>query len=80
MPDKEVKTIQDLIFYQYAKIIAKSAMKTGDNETAKKNHYGFIKKTFRELRDGKKSWSAILRKDLQFADLFQRADNLRNGV
>ena len=26
MPDREVKTIQDLIFYQYAKIIAKSAM------------------------------------------------------
>lgn len=25
MPDREVKTIQDLIFYQYAKIIAKSA-------------------------------------------------------
>ena len=68
MPDKEVKTIQDLIFYQYAKIIAKSAMKTSDNKTAKKNHYGFIKKTFRELRDGKKSWSDILREDLQFAD------------
>lgn len=30
MPDRSVKTIQDLIFYQYAKIIAKSAMKTGD--------------------------------------------------
>lgn len=68
MPDKEVKTIQDLIFYQYAKIIAKSAMKTGDNATAKQKHYGFIKKTFRELRDGKKSWSDILREDLQFAD------------
>lgn len=25
MPDKEVNTIQDLIFFQYAKIIAKSA-------------------------------------------------------
>lgn len=30
MPDGEVHTIQELIFYQYAKIIAKSAMKTGD--------------------------------------------------
>lgn len=68
MPDRSVKTIQDLIFYQYAKIIAKSAMKTGDNQTAKKEHYGFIKKTFRDLRDGKISWSAILREDLQFAD------------
>lgn len=26
MPDREVKTIRDLIYYQYAKIIAKSAM------------------------------------------------------
>lgn len=26
MPDREVHTIQELIFYQYAKIIAKSAM------------------------------------------------------
>ena len=68
MPDRKVKTIQDLIFYQYAKIIAKSAMKTGDNATAKKKHYGFIKKTFRELRDGKKSWSDILREDLQFVE------------
>ena len=25
MPDREVHTIQELIFYQYAKIIAKSA-------------------------------------------------------
>lgn len=68
MPDKEVKTIQNLIFYQYAKIIAKSAMKTGDNATAKRNHYGFIKKTFRELRDGQKRWSCILREDLQFVE------------
>ena len=26
MPDHEVKTIRDLIYYQYAKIIAKAAM------------------------------------------------------
>ena len=26
MPDREVKTIRDLIFYQYAKIIAKSSL------------------------------------------------------
>lgn len=35
MPDNEVKTIRDLIYFQYAKIIVKSAMQTGDNETAK---------------------------------------------
>lgn len=68
MPDREVQTIQDLIYYQYAKIIVKSAMKTGDNETAKKNCYGMIKTTFRNLRDGKISWSDILREDLQFVE------------
>lgn len=43
-------------------------MKTGGNATAKKNHYDFIKKTFRELRNDKKSWSDILRKDLKFVE------------
>jgi hypothetical protein len=40
MPDREVKTIKQLIFYQYAKIIAKSAF----GPEAKKTSYGFIKK------------------------------------
>lgn len=68
MPDKEVKTIQDLIFYQYAKIIVKSAMKTGDNESAKAKHYGMIKNKFRDLKCGKISWSDIMREDLQFME------------
>jgi len=57
MPDREVKTIKDLIFYQYAKIIAKRAFSTQNGRTAKKKHYGFIKKTFRELKNGIMSWS-----------------------
>ena len=52
MPDKEVKTIQDLIFYQYAKIIAKNSFNVPDGQAAKREHYGFIKNKFRELRDG----------------------------
>jgi len=44
MPDRDVKTIQDLIYYQYAKIVAKSAFSLSDGEKAKKQHYGFIKK------------------------------------
>jgi hydroxymethylpyrimidine/phosphomethylpyrimidine kinase len=27
MPDRDVKTIQDLIFYQYAKVVAATAQK-----------------------------------------------------
>lgn len=64
MPDKEVKTIRDLIFYQYAKIIAKSAL----GNDAKKTSYGFIKNTFRELVNDGKKWSDILREDKQLIE------------
>jgi len=68
MPDREVKTIRDLIFFQYAKLIARSAFKCKDGIAAKKANYGFIKKTFRELRDNTKKWSDILREDMQFVE------------
>jgi 5-methylcytosine-specific restriction endonuclease McrA len=68
MPDVEVKTIKDLIFYQYAKIVAKKAFSILNGKEAKHKHYGFIKKTFRELKDGIKSWSDIAREDWQFVE------------
>ncbi|HUT86342.1 MAG TPA: HNH endonuclease [Elusimicrobiales bacterium] len=66
MPDRDVKTIKDQIFFQYAKIIARSAFGCANGKEAKSKHYGFIKKTFRELQSGKKSWSDIVREDKQF--------------
>ena len=68
MPDRDVQTIQDLIWYQYAKIVTRSAFKTGDGKAAKKEHYGFIKKTFLDLKTGRKSWSDILREDWQLVE------------
>jgi hypothetical protein len=68
MPDRDVATIKDLIYYQYAKIIAKRAMHTSDGKQAKTGHYGFIKTTFRDLKTGKKSWSEITREDWQFVE------------
>ncbi len=67
MPDRDVKTVQDLIFYQYAKIIAKSAFKV-DNGVDAKKQYAFVKTKFRQLQDGTISWSDILREDLQFVE------------
>jgi 5-methylcytosine-specific restriction endonuclease McrA len=64
MPDREVKTIKDLIYYQYAKIIAKSAM----GADAKTSAYGFIKNTFRKLKNDEKKWSEILREDKQLVE------------
>ncbi|MEW6526352.1 MAG: HNH endonuclease [Spirochaetota bacterium] len=64
MPDREVCTIRDLIYYQYAKIIARSALGPG----AKKHSYGFIKKTFQQLKNDEKKWSEILREDKQLME------------
>ena len=46
MPDNEVKTIRDEIFFQYAKIIVCSARHCANGKEAKKKYYGFIKKKF----------------------------------
>jgi ribosomal protein S27AE len=68
MPDKSVQTIRDLIYYQYAKVIARSAFKASDGKEAKKQHYGFIKKTLRELQSCVKTWSEITREDWQMIE------------
>lgn len=68
MPDRRVKTIQDLLYYQYAKIIAKKALKVGDGKVAKRDHYGFISRVFTDLMSGKMSWSDITREDWQFVE------------
>ena len=72
MPDRDVETIRDLIFYQYAKIVARRAFAAADGKEAKKQHYGFIKNTFRELKSGVKSWSEITREDWQFVEAEKR--------
>ena len=64
MPDREVKTIRHLIYFQYAKIIAKSAF----GKNAKKTHYGFIKTTLRDFINDEKKWSDILREDKQLVE------------
>ena len=60
MPDRDVKTIQDLIYYQYAKIIARRAFGAADGKEAKAQSYGLIKNKFRELKSGAISWSEIV--------------------
>jgi hypothetical protein len=35
VPDRDVETIRDIVCYQYVKIIARSAFKASDEETAK---------------------------------------------
>jgi 5-methylcytosine-specific restriction endonuclease McrA len=68
MPDRDVHTIRDVIYFQYAKLIARSALKVENGVEAKKKGYGFIKTTFRALKSGAKQWSDITREDWQFVD------------
>lgn len=56
MPPAAVKTIRDLIFYQYAKLIAKSA-------NMKKN-YGFIMHNYKKLKNDEIHWSGTMREYL----------------
>jgi hypothetical protein len=54
MPPPAVKTVKDLLFWQYAKIIAESAH-------FGKSNYGFIMSKFKELQTGKIQWSTSIR-------------------
>ncbi|MCL4435316.1 MAG: HNH endonuclease [Thaumarchaeota archaeon] len=54
MPPAAVKTIRDLIFWQYSKIIAESA-------GLGKSNYGFIMDRFKKLQRGDISWSTSIR-------------------
>jgi hypothetical protein len=53
MPPPAVKTIRDLIFYRYAKLIAKQA--------GLRENYGFIMNRFNALKEGRISWSNLTR-------------------
>jgi len=52
MPPPVVKTVKDLIFWQYAKIMAGSA---GFGKT----NYGFVMSRFKELQEGDIFWNEI---------------------
>jgi hypothetical protein len=52
VPPAAVKTIKDLIFWQYAKIIADSA-------GIGKHDYGFVMTKFKQLRQGEIFWNNI---------------------
>jgi hypothetical protein len=54
MPPAAIKTIKDLIFWQYSKIISESAH-------FGKQNYGFIMSKFKELQTGTIHWSTSIR-------------------
>ena len=71
MPDRDVRALRDLIWYQYAKIVARRAF----GPDAKRDHYGFVKQTLRDLQSGKKQWSDIAREDWRRRSISRRYTN-----
>jgi len=59
MPHASVKTIRDLIYWEYAKLISGSAV--GDRK-----NWGFVMCTFKKLKDKKIKPSEILRENKKF--------------
>lgn len=55
MPPKAVRTVRDLIYWQYAKLITESA---GYGKT---KNYGFIMDRFKQLKSGDIQWSGSIR-------------------
>ena len=68
MPDRDVKTIRDFIYFQYAKLIARAAFKCKDSIKTKKKNHVFIKASFNKLKNREENWSKILMEDMQFAE------------
>jgi len=54
MPPLAVRTLRDLIFWQYAKIISESA-------GFGKRSYGFVMNRFKKLQSGEIEWSSSIR-------------------
>jgi hypothetical protein len=53
LPPAAVKTVRDLLNWQYAKLIARSAGYEGK--------YGFIIERFKKLQSGEMNWSGSIR-------------------
>jgi HNH endonuclease len=62
LPPSAVRTIRDLIYWQYAKIISESA-------GAGKKQYGFVMNRFKKLQSGEIEWSGAIREYIRERDM-----------
>jgi hypothetical protein len=58
MPPKAIKSVRDIIYYQYAKIISNSSGFGKDN-------YGVIMSNWKKLKNGEMHWSSTVREWLR---------------
>jgi len=61
LPPKNIKTVRELVYWEYSKLISGSAVGSRKN-------YGFVMYTFKKLKDKKIAPSTILRENKKIAD------------
>lgn len=61
MPDREILCLLDLIYYQFAKILARNDPGLRGLDTAHRTHHDRVKDIFRDLKAGRKLWSEVTR-------------------
>lgn len=61
MPPRNIKTVRDLIYWEYAKLISGSAV-------GNRKNYGFVMHTFKKLKESRIHPSAILRENKKLVE------------
>ncbi|OQW96425.1 MAG: hypothetical protein BWK77_04760 [Verrucomicrobia bacterium A1] len=61
MPSREVLTLLDLVYYQYAKIVAQEELTRPGFEIARRTQYGMAKDIYHDLKAGRKLWGDVTR-------------------
>lgn len=61
MPDREILCLLDLIYYQFAKILARDRLNFPSVDTAGRTQFGRAKDVFHDLKAGRKLWSEATR-------------------
>ena len=61
MPDREVLTLLDLVYYQLAKIVAQEELSRPGFEIARRTQYGLAKDVYHDLKAGRRLWADTTR-------------------
>ena len=69
MPPSHVKTIRELIYWEYAQLIAEAAV-------SRRKNYGFVTHSYKRLKSGKMNPSDILRENKMLVDEKTRANSV----
>jgi hypothetical protein len=63
MQQAEVGTVRELIYYQYAGLVARSTFRSEELAAARRDRYGYVRQIYEDLRSGRWRWRDLVRSD-----------------